>query len=138
MLFDESGLLPRRETPAGNIPTWLDLPDPRSFRPKRKYRTIWISDIHLGTRGCNASMLVDFLRSIDLPPGDLNELPDSAKRFPDGKAPPADLGKLLNLRLGVRHERAVVEWCEEALEALSAISKPAVLLLEDSRRENNG
>src|SRR3954463_10755562 len=26
----------------------------------------------------------DFLRSIDLPPGDLNELPDSAKRFPDG------------------------------------------------------
>jgi peptidase U32-like protein len=26
----------------------------------------------------------DFLRSIDLPAGDLNELPDSAKRFPDG------------------------------------------------------
>src|SRR6476660_3454123 len=26
----------------------------------------------------------DFLRSIDLPPGDLNELPTSAKRFPDG------------------------------------------------------
>src|SRR5689334_22503177 len=26
----------------------------------------------------------DFLRSIDLPPGDLNELPDSTKRFPDG------------------------------------------------------
>jgi len=48
----------------GNIPAWLDLPDPRSFRPKRKYRTIWISDIHLGTRGCNASMLVDFLRSV--------------------------------------------------------------------------
>src|SRR6266852_8708134 len=26
----------------------------------------------------------DFLRSPGLPPGDLNELPDSAKRFPDG------------------------------------------------------
>jgi hypothetical protein len=26
----------------------------------------------------------DFLRSIGLPPGDLNDLPDSAKRFPDG------------------------------------------------------
>src|SRR3954463_3430862 len=26
----------------------------------------------------------DFLRSIDLPPGDLHELPDSPKRFPDG------------------------------------------------------
>jgi len=48
----------------GKIPTWLDLPDPKSFRPKRKYRTIWISDIHLGTRGCNAAMLVDFLRSV--------------------------------------------------------------------------
>lgn len=43
-----------------------------------------------------------------------------AKRFPDGTASQADLGKLLNLRLGVRHERAVVEWCEEALEVLSA------------------
>src|SRR5262249_60013095 len=43
-----------------------------------------------------------------------------AKRFPDGTAAHADLGKLLNLRLGVRHERAVVEWCEEALEVLSS------------------
>jgi len=49
----------------GNIPNWLILPDPKAFRPKRKYRTVWISDIHLGTRGCNATMLVDFLRSIE-------------------------------------------------------------------------
>ena len=27
-----------------------------------KYRTIWISDIHLGTRGCQAAKLLDFLR----------------------------------------------------------------------------
>jgi len=27
-----------------------------------KYRTIWISDIHLGTRGCQADMLLEFLR----------------------------------------------------------------------------
>jgi len=47
------------------LPAWLDLPEPVSFRPKRKYRTIWISDIHLGTRGCNAAMLVDFLRSVE-------------------------------------------------------------------------
>jgi len=33
----------------------------------------------------------------------------------------------------------VAEWCEEAIEALSAIARPAgVLLLEDSRSENNG
>ncbi len=49
----------------GTIPAWLDLPDPKGFKPKRKYETIWISDVHLGTRGCNAEMLVDFLRSIE-------------------------------------------------------------------------
>jgi len=27
-----------------------------------RYRTIWISDIHLGTRGCKAEQLLDFLR----------------------------------------------------------------------------
>ncbi|HAD88406.1 MAG TPA: UDP-2,3-diacylglucosamine hydrolase, partial [Rhodospirillaceae bacterium] len=27
-----------------------------------KFRSIWISDIHLGTRGCQAEMLLDFLK----------------------------------------------------------------------------
>ena len=31
----------------------------------RQYRTIWISDIHLGTRGCKAEFLLDFLRCTD-------------------------------------------------------------------------
>ena len=31
----------------------------------RHYRAIWISDIHLGTKGCNAGMLIDFLDSVD-------------------------------------------------------------------------
>jgi DNA-binding PadR family transcriptional regulator len=58
------------------------------------------------------------------------------KRFPDGTAAPADLGKLLNLRLGVRHERAVVEWCEEALEALSDNAGSGVVTdIGDGRRE---
>jgi DNA-binding PadR family transcriptional regulator len=64
------------------------------------------------------------------------------KRFPDGTASPADTGKLLNLRLGVRHERAVTEWCEEALDMLSALSvdasRPDVVSIEDRSRENNG
>ncbi|EWY40353.1 ser/threonine protein phosphatase [Skermanella stibiiresistens SB22] len=29
----------------------------------RHYRSIWISDVHLGTRGCQADLLLDFLRS---------------------------------------------------------------------------
>ncbi|MEO8722201.1 MAG: UDP-2,3-diacylglucosamine diphosphatase [Sphingobium sp.] len=46
-----------------------DVPDfhipERSESSRRKYRTIWISDIHLGTRGCNAEMLIDFLDTTD-------------------------------------------------------------------------
>ncbi|MFQ3452921.1 PadR family transcriptional regulator [Bradyrhizobium sp. UFLA01-814] len=61
------------------------------------------------------------------------------KRFPDGTAPPADVGKMLSLRLGMRHERMVVEWCEEALDALSAMSgRSNVLPLDDGKRESNG
>jgi len=64
MLLDDSRLLARNAA-RPSIPDWLDLPDPKPFRPKRKYRTVWISDVHLGTRGCNAAMLVDFLRAIE-------------------------------------------------------------------------
>ena len=56
--------------PAGNfanrgIEYWLNLPEPKGFRPKQHYRTVWISDIHLGTRGCNAALLNDFLQSFE-------------------------------------------------------------------------
>ncbi|KAF0218698.1 MAG: hypothetical protein FD176_3564 [Rhodospirillaceae bacterium] len=30
--------------------------------PDRQYRSIWISDVHLGTRGCKADFLLDFLK----------------------------------------------------------------------------
>ena len=38
-----------------------------SFLPdtEKKYRAVWISDIHLGTPGCQAGHLLDFLRSFD-------------------------------------------------------------------------
>lgn len=45
----------------GNMPYH---PEPASGE-RRRYRTIWISDIHLGTKGCNAQMLIDFLDSVD-------------------------------------------------------------------------
>jgi len=52
------------------------VPPPRSGRrkaagselprgEKRHYRTIFISDIHLGTRGCRADYLLDFLRHVE-------------------------------------------------------------------------
>ncbi len=60
--------MPRESDPAdlaARLPAWLDLPEPRGFRPKQKFRTVWISDIHLGTKGCNAVLLLDFLRAIE-------------------------------------------------------------------------
>jgi UDP-2,3-diacylglucosamine pyrophosphatase LpxH len=53
---------------AAMIPTpeWFD--EPAHFnkgRPRTTYRTVWISDTHLGTPGCNAELLLDFLRSTD-------------------------------------------------------------------------
>jgi len=59
------------------------------------------------------------------------------KRFPEDTAPPTDLGKLLTLRLGLRYERTVMEWCDEALDILPAgagIATP----INIGQRENNG
>jgi len=47
-------------------PAWFDEPHPEEPEQKRqRFRTVWISDIHLGTPGCNAALLLDFLRSTD-------------------------------------------------------------------------
>ncbi len=55
--------------PASALPTWDEehrpsVPEP-SAEGRRRFRTIWISDVHLGTRGCNAELLIDFLDSVD-------------------------------------------------------------------------
>ena len=34
-------------------------------RDPRRYRSIFISDVHLGTRGCQSGLLLDFLREVD-------------------------------------------------------------------------
>src|ERR1700760_1814191 len=66
------------------------------------------------------------------------------KRSPQGTAASTDVGKLLGLRIGMRHERAVAEWCEEAIDALSAISHgnnipgSNVTALPDRTRDGNG
>jgi DNA-binding PadR family transcriptional regulator len=60
------------------------------------------------------------------------------KRFAHGVASSADTGKLLVLRMGLRYERAVVEWCEEALDTLSAGVKDAsVTPINSGQRDIN-
>lgn len=52
----------------GNVANFPDIkpaiPEP-SGGERQRYRTIWISDIHLGTKGCNAGLLIDFLDNTD-------------------------------------------------------------------------
>lgn len=51
---------------SGQLPQWLR--EPLHFEPHRRrltFRTIWISDTHLGTPGCNAEMLLDFLKTVE-------------------------------------------------------------------------
>lgn len=46
--------------------SWIE--EPMHFephRPRLAVRTAWISDTHLGTAGCNAELLLDFLKSVD-------------------------------------------------------------------------
>jgi UDP-2,3-diacylglucosamine pyrophosphatase LpxH len=45
---------------------WIE--EPVHFEPTRPvfaYRTIWVSDTHLGTSGCKAELLLDFLKSTE-------------------------------------------------------------------------
>ncbi len=51
----------------GNVATFPAEPKipEQAAEKRRKYRTIWISDVHLGTKGCNAEMLIDFLDNTD-------------------------------------------------------------------------
>ena len=65
--------LPRRfgkaagiEFPPGMPPALHD--EPMHFEPgipRHIFRTVWISDTHLGTPGCKADLLLDFLKSIE-------------------------------------------------------------------------
>ncbi|HZR85644.1 MAG TPA: PadR family transcriptional regulator [Bradyrhizobium sp.] len=56
------------------------------------------------------------------------------KRFPNGAESLDDTGKLLALHLGLRHERMVVEWCEEALQTLQPPAEGANVTAIGSER----
>ena len=44
-----------------NFPSIKPRVPERRLEERRTYRTIWISDVHLGTKGCNHELLIDFL-----------------------------------------------------------------------------
>jgi len=53
-------------SPRTGAAAWIE--EPIHFEPVRPvfaYRTIWISDTHLGTSGCKAELLLDFLKSTE-------------------------------------------------------------------------
>jgi UDP-2,3-diacylglucosamine pyrophosphatase LpxH len=58
--------------PGAKLPARLaDMRPPAPHIPERivgdrlSFRTVWISDVHLGTRGCNAALLIDFFDHVD-------------------------------------------------------------------------
>jgi UDP-2,3-diacylglucosamine pyrophosphatase LpxH len=58
-------LLPGMLKPVSNGPAFLHEPEDEPLpTAKLKHRTVWISDIHLGTPGCNADLLLEFLKAI--------------------------------------------------------------------------
>jgi UDP-2,3-diacylglucosamine pyrophosphatase LpxH len=59
--------LPRRDSaPSINTQQRFSFDGSRHQIPgPKRYRAAWISDTHLGTRGCNATALLDFLRETD-------------------------------------------------------------------------
>ncbi|MCG2840450.1 UDP-2,3-diacylglucosamine diphosphatase [Sandaracinobacter sp. RS1-74] len=61
---DGSRNFPRLADPLPT-PAWLEAPDEEEPKRKLRFRTVFISDTHLGTSGCNAELLFDFLKSIE-------------------------------------------------------------------------
>jgi len=64
--IDGRRLAAAREAAQAASAEWID--EPMHFEPQRPrlaVRTAWISDTHLGTAGCNAELLLDFLKSVD-------------------------------------------------------------------------
>jgi UDP-2,3-diacylglucosamine pyrophosphatase LpxH len=60
------GAQPKASAAELKVPAWIQ--EPVHFEPTRPtlaFRTVWISDTHLGTSGCNAEMLLDFLKSTE-------------------------------------------------------------------------
>jgi len=56
----------RDELPPGlTLPSSADDAEGPDDGPKLRVRTAWISDIHLGTPGCQARHLLDFLRALE-------------------------------------------------------------------------
>jgi UDP-2,3-diacylglucosamine pyrophosphatase LpxH len=64
---DDASFL-RAWTEPASVPPWLGGADDQASEhdaAEYRYRTVWISDVHLGTPGCQAGALLDFLRRVD-------------------------------------------------------------------------
>jgi UDP-2,3-diacylglucosamine pyrophosphatase LpxH len=55
------------QTEAAILRAWAEPPPDDEPSPGRKarYRAVWISDLHLGTPGCQAEALLDFLKHVE-------------------------------------------------------------------------
>src|SRR5690606_28154287 len=63
--YTESPANDADKPPLASILGAQETPETPPEHAYRRYRSIWISDIHLGTRGCKAEFLLDFFRHTD-------------------------------------------------------------------------
>ena len=82
---------------------------------KTHYRTVWISDVHLGTPGCKAEHLVEFLKSLGIEKSALLAL-----------SPDADKSK--NARLSARNIEGVSMCRADQLNAFEMLNSRHVVI----------
>lgn len=93
---------------------------------KTYLRSVWISDIHLGSRDCKAEYLLDFLRSHDIDilylVGDIVDMWAMSKQF----MWPASHNELLHYILSLSHEKTKIIYLpgnhDEPLQKYSGMS----------------
>src|ERR1051325_6684122 len=56
----------RAWTDPPGAPAGIEADEPAlSHERRRRYRSVWISDLHIGTPGCQAAALLDFLKHVE-------------------------------------------------------------------------
>ena len=101
--------------------------------PSARYRTIFISDIHLGTKGCQAELLLDFIKSIECDRLFLvGDIVDGWKMTKSGFYWPQShndvVQKLLRLVKGQKGRRQCIVGIETLADGLGPIIGPVLEL----------
>ena len=90
---------------------------------KTRLRTIFVSDVHLGSKGCRADLLLEFLKSVDVDylflVGDIVDLWAMRKNF----YWPQEHNNVLRIILSKAKKAITTKTCANSVARCSAISR---------------